>query len=146
MDAKVICGVFMTLLFFLASFYYWKCRREISAFNTELEKILKSDSVDAALNESALLAFAWRIFKKTLTRTNDKIYSTVDAAEFFSTQNLLRGMNMTFWQNYGGIFTGLGILGTFAGLTLGLDGVNMTSGDIDFAGWNWRGSFVQCDS
>ena len=38
---------------------------------------------------------------------------------------------MTFWQSYGGIFTGLGILGTFAGLTYGLSGVDMTSGDIE---------------
>ena len=29
---------------------------------------------------------------------------------------------MTFWQAYGGIFTGLGILGTFIGLTYGLSG------------------------
>ena len=38
---------------------------------------------------------------------------------------------MTFWQNYGGIFTGLGILGTFAGLTSGLQDIDMTSGDIE---------------
>lgn len=34
---------------------------------------------------------------------------------------------MSFWQAYGGIFTGLGILGTFLGLTYGLSGLDMSN-------------------
>lgn len=54
----------------------------------------------------------WKIFAKSLTTTSNAAYSTTDAADFFSTQNLTRGMNMSFWQSYSGIFTGLGILST----------------------------------
>lgn len=38
---------------------------------------------------------------------------------------------MTFWQSYGGIFTGLGILGTFVGLTIGLSGLDISGNDIE---------------
>ncbi len=107
------------------------CRRRLSAVNAEVERVLGAAAVDEALKESEVLKPAWNAFEKTLTRTDDKIYSTTDAAEFFSVQSLTQGLNMTFWQNYGGIFTGLGILGTFAGLTVGLSGVDVTSGDID---------------
>ena len=107
------------------------CRRKLSAVNDEVERVLAAVAVDEALKESALLKPAWNAFEKTLTRTDDAVYSTTDAAEFFSMQSLTQGLNMTFWQNYGGIFTGLGILGTFVGLTVGLSGVDVTSGDID---------------
>lgn len=92
---------------------------------------LRAAAVDEALKESEVLKPAWNAFEKTLTRTDAAVYSTTDAAEFFSVQSLTQGLNMTFWQNYGGIFTGLGILGTFFGLTVGLYGVDVTSGDID---------------
>lgn len=118
----VVAGLFVA--------YYLFCARKIRNINRQIEHVLESDNLAAALSESTLLAPAWKLFEKSLTRTPDKIFSTIDAAEFFSERTLTRGMNMTFWQAYGGIFTGLGILGTFAGLTFGLGRIEMTS-DIE---------------
>ena len=101
--------------------YYFFCARKILDINKQIKNV-------DAVKESESLKPLWTAFEKTLT---DKKYSTIDAAEIFNTQNLTRGMNMTFWQNFGGIFTGLGILGTFAGLTFGLSGLDVTRGDID---------------
>lgn len=111
--------------------WYFVCARKILSVNAAIKTALAAENIAAALKSSPLLAPAWRSFEQTLTRTSDAVYSTIDAAEFFSERTLTRGMNMSFWQAYGGIFTGLGILGTFAGLTFGLSGVDMTSGDID---------------
>ena len=97
--------------------YYFCCAKKIRVINEQIK------SIDA-VKESEF----WAAFKATLI---DEKYSTVDAAEIFNVQNLTRGMNMTFWQNYGGIFTGLGILGTFIGLTFGLSGVDMTNDDVE---------------
>ena len=127
----IISGVFIFLLIVAAVWYQIKCRAKISAVNSDIEKVLVDSDLAEALKNSESLAPAWKNFEKSLTKVDDKFYSTIDAAEFFNPQNLTRGMNMTFWQNYGGIFTGLGILGTFAGLTFGLRGVDMTSGDIE---------------
>ncbi len=120
--------VVAAILFVIYIFFFaWKIRN----INKEIETVINSQDINAAFEETKLLKAVWKNFEKTLTRTDEKIYSTTDAAEFFNPQNLTSGMNMNFWQAYGGIFTGLGILGTFAGLTFGLSGVDMTSGDIE---------------
>ena len=119
------------MLAFAAVYYWFNCRRRILAINDEVERVLKAKDIAAALTESKSIAPLWRGFEQTLTKTQERAYSTTDAAEFFTPQALTRDMNMTFWQSYGGIFTGLGILGTFAGLTVGLSGVDMTSNNIE---------------
>lgn len=77
----------------------------------------------------------WQDFEKSLTRYKDdkteQIYSVADVSEYFSFHNFTQGMNISFWQSYGGTFTGLGILGTFFGLTFGLSKMDMTSSDIE---------------
>lgn len=77
----------------------------------------------------------WQDFERSLTRYKDlqleQVYSVVDASEYFSFHNFTQGMNLSFWQSYGGTFTGLGILGTFFGLTFGLSQMNMSSTDIE---------------
>ena len=77
----------------------------------------------------------WSDFKKSLTRHKDfdseKIYSSTGAVDYFSFHNFTRGLNLSFWNGYGGTFTGLGILGTFFGLTVGLNGIDMTSSDVE---------------
>ena len=77
----------------------------------------------------------WQDFEKSLTRYKDdqteQLYSVVDASEYFSFQNFTQKINLTFWQGYGGTFTGLGIFGTFFGLTFGLSQMDMSSTDIE---------------
>lgn len=127
MTTWLISGFFIFLLIAAGIHYKSKCRKEISAINAELENITKwlekpryYKDIDASFNNHKRLNPTWKNFKDSLTAEK---YSTTDAAEFFNVTNLTRGINMTFWQGYGGIFTGLGILGTFAGLTVGLGGV-----------------------
>lgn len=115
----------------LFAIYYYFCAGKILSLNAEVEQILKAQDVAAALKKSETLASAWKAFANSLTKADDVHYSTVDASEFFSVAALTQGLNMTFWQSFGGIFTGLGILGTFAGLTYGLYDLNITNGDID---------------
>ncbi len=128
--------------FAVAVFLFWCwyrfCLKEIQAVNGEIEKFLawlnpdrEFQDIDAEFKNHNRLLPVWKNFEKTLTKTGDAAYSTTEAADFFSPQNLTRGMNMPFWQAYGGIFTGLGILFTFWGLTNGLSGVDMTGGDIE---------------
>lgn len=131
MVTKIICGIGLSFIVVAIGFYIWKCYGEILKLNAEIKRVLGAQNFIDALKKSERLAPAWRAFEKSLTRTNDGVYSTTEAAEFFSVRTLTQGLNMTFWQNYGGIFTGLGILGTFFGLTVGLIGVDITSGDID---------------
>ncbi len=115
----------------LFTVYYHLCAGKIWSLNAEIKQALKAQDVAAALKKSKPIESAWKAFANSLTKADDVLYSTVDASEFFSVAALTQGLNMTFWQSFGGIFTGLGILGTFFGLTFGLYGVDMTSGDIE---------------
>lgn len=97
--------------------------------------VAKFEDIRKKFNECETIRAIWNDFDKSLTHYKDgveeRMYSIVAASEYFSFQNFTQGMNMTFWQGYGGTFTGLGILGTFAGLTVGLSGIDMTSSDIE---------------
>lgn len=76
----------------------------------------------------------WTEYSGTLIRMNNdygtSVYSTTEADNYFNFSTLSEGIDIPFWQNTGGIFTGLGILGTFAGLTLGLTHLDITSNDV----------------
>lgn len=88
-------------------------------------------SLDAELSEQALLKPLWNKYKKSLAFTSGggmvKVYSTVDATEYVYPAALLGGLNAGFWSGLAGLFTGIGILGTFFGLTLGLAGIDTSS-------------------
>ncbi len=128
---EIIFAISIVVVAILFAVYYKDCAANISAVNAELKNLIRwlgkpreFKDIDASFKNHKRLTPIWTDFKKTLVAEK---YSTTNAAEFFNMTNLTVGMNMTFWQGYGGIFTGLGILGTFAGLTLGLYGVDMTS-------------------
>ena len=72
----IICGVFLVSIAVAAVKYVSKCRRRLSDVNTEIERVLASGAVDEALKESKLLKPAWNAFEKTLTRSDDAVYST----------------------------------------------------------------------
>ena len=59
------------------------------------------------------------------------MYSTQAASDYFSVSSLAKDVNINFWQNLGSIFTGLGILGTFIGLTFGLSSPELASNDVE---------------
>ena len=93
------------------------------------------EKIKSEFNKHPTIRLIWDDFRKSLTHHKDdkteQMYSIADSSEYFSFQNFTQGMNMSFWQGYGGIFTGLGILGTFLGLTIGLNGIDMTSPDVE---------------
>ena len=43
---------------------------------------------------------------------------------------MTKDISMSYWQNFGSVFTGIGLLGTFLGLVLGLEGVDLSSSDV----------------
>lgn len=106
---------------------YWSGFSRQSA-STKFQEINKKLSDD-----SSLVKEAWLDFRDTLVYEKDPVNdsitvvrSTVDASIYFNDTMLLskREVNIDFFNAVPGFLTGLGILGTFLGLTLGL-------GDID---------------
>lgn len=139
------CNVVFILLF---SFAAWCCyyffRRPLFAIQQQIralsgslknytnENIIYSfETLDAKLKQHPLAAVPWEKYKKNLARRKDedivRIYSTVEAEEYFNTPAFTGSVYLQFFSGMAGIFTGLGILGTFVGLTIGLYGIDTSS-------------------
>lgn len=138
----------VAIMFIIAGFYYIKCIvplnkvvQNISIIRNELSKydVVSSSEhyqdIDDLFNNNESLKEVWEDYSKTLinvdTFEGETIkYSTELAEDYFNMSIICSHVNLMFWQNLGGIFTGIGILGTFAGLTLGIQQIDITSSDI----------------
>ena len=148
MSFIIIIGFFLATIV-VASIYYIDFCKKIKTINANIDKSVKwlkklpdgdntdrFHDIDAELKKNDSISVIWQDFSKSLTPYTDEdgqqaVYSISDAAAFFSYSQFMQKFNMSFWNTYSGIFTGLGILGTFLGLTSGLYRIDMTSSDIN---------------
>lgn len=89
------------------------------------------ESLSQEMENSDLIKGIWRKYQRTLISIPGKDglekYSTVESESYFSVAAFTEGMKGGLWSGLAGTFTGIGILGTFIGLTIGLAGVNTSS-------------------
>ncbi len=150
----IIIGAFLVLMFIAIVAYFAFFYGKLKKVDTEIQNLIRYlnslkkqaaddinfyvqnfEDIDRKFKTYGTVRPIWNDFRKSLIHHKDidheQMYSVTDASEYFSFQNFTQKMNLTFWQGYGGTFTGLGILGTFFGLTVGLSGLDMTSSDIE---------------
>ena len=75
----------------------------------------------------------WLEFDETLVSSPDKqqLWNTIDADYFFNTSTLAAGITESrLIAAVPGFLTALGVIGTFAGLQLGLSGLNLDQGSL----------------
>lgn len=140
----IILTIGIVVVMLVVMYRYWKnfYKKQdliIISINDTLEKIGKLEIKNASDNyediknifiKSDLLKSAWLGYKKNhffMKDINGKtvVFTTDDADNYFNYNNLTSQYNAMFWQNLGGVFTGLGILGTFVGLSVGLGTINL---------------------
>lgn len=71
----------------------------------------------------------WKEFDETLVLSSDgeRLYNTLDAAHFFNTSTLARGLTENrLLAAVPGFLTGIGVIGTFAGLQMGLGALELS--------------------
>lgn len=89
------------------------------------------ESLSQEMENSDLIKGIWRKYQRTLISIpgNDGLekYSTVESESYFSVAAFTEDMKGGLWSGLAGTFTGIGILGTFIGLTIGLAGVDTSS-------------------
>lgn len=91
-----------------------------------MEKAFQIKPVDVGL--------LWREFDESLVASPDQkyLYNTLDAEHFFNSRNLAKGLTGSRLLAAAPSFlVAIGVLGTFVGLTVGLDQLNVESSDID---------------
>lgn len=68
----------------------------------------------------------WKKFERTLFKSKaEGVLMTQDPEAFYNDQTLLDNLPLDLFHAMPGIFTGLGLLGTFAGITAGISGIDL---------------------
>ena len=113
---------------------------DIKQVNEKIANISEEDAVNNfeninnIFNRHSGISDIWKEYSKTLISImhggKHEIYSTEEASSYFNFENITAKIDIPFWQNLGGVFTGIGILGTFLGLTIGLKDIDINTSDI----------------
>lgn len=115
-----------------------KIIRELEQMSVELKDINSSnfESKYQEINEFMKdekyqnLSEVWRYFSSTFIKKEKSIFKTQDAEVFFNPDALLKEkMNYKLVNYIPQMLMGLGMLGTFLGLSLGLSELNLTQGN-----------------
>ncbi|MCI6283414.1 anti-phage ZorAB system protein ZorA [Selenomonas sp.] len=97
--------------------------------------VRRFEDISKLFLENVSLRNVWLEYRKTLVRSIDadgeeRLFSAIDASAFFCHRELTKSAHVSYWQNFGGVFTGVGIFGTFLGLTFGIWGIDLSSTDV----------------
>jgi len=130
-SALVILFLWVIFLFFLifALKKYTESRRNVKFYTLLLNGITQDhlaeqrrDIINTALKNKAC-GYLWREFDESLVYSADgkRLFNTLDAAHFFNTTTLSRGLTENrLLAAVPGFLTAVGVIGTFAGLQMGL--------------------------
>lgn len=147
-QSYILNGVFFLIFAFIIKKYYDNCycqcdrlgsmlvqtAQKLKEFS-KLEYDARFYDIDNVLSENNFLKDAWNEYKKTLTKAQESdrthLYSTQAVSDYINFSSVTRNINIEFWQNIGGVFTGIGIFGTFLGLVFGLYSIDVTTANID---------------
>jgi len=106
--------------------------KKISAFDEGVIEVF--DQVKELFLGNALLKYHWDEYEATLIKRNEpcRVYKTEEAEAYFNEERILSSsrLNVRYWYAVPGILVGLGIFGTFVGLTFGLSTFKTGSSDI----------------
>lgn len=126
-------GLMIVFLFFWFGWkYLWPLRRVTTAMRTAKNRVTGTHDAPEKLfpNGPTQLKELWEAFlrdrKETTNPHKGREISTLDPSEVFYDDAVFGAYNRNFAVTLAGFFTGLGILGTFAGLVIGLEGIDIT--------------------
>lgn len=95
----------------------------------EIDKFFKN------YDQKSKIRHYWLEFSETLVRKGDIVYNTLDSEHFFSHDNIIeQPLGIDFTKNLPGIFTALGIMGTFLGIYIGLGQASKSIKDMGNSG------------
>ena len=138
----IILVVAVTFIFFFLKSKK-RCEKEITRVLKFVQKFKREtlsqnfEELNQKLSNDSFIGHFWSEFVKTLIITKNKegkelIFRSVDAKYFFNEENLIYPkINLQLYKTVPAILTGLGILGTFLGLTFGLSKINLSTSDVN---------------
>lgn len=134
--------LFLALVFVLwATTGYFRANERLRFYRSLIngmsaEELLEKrrDIVNLAFEKSENYGKLWREFDESLVniQAKQRLCNTLDSAHFFNTHSLARGLTENrLLAAVPGFLTAIGVLGTFAGLELGLSGLDLSPEEND---------------
>ena len=136
--------IFISVSFFIFSLVkFIQSRGNTSAYFSLIKGMNQSelaekrrDIKNKAAQKKEYFGRLWREFDESLVLHRDeegsyRLSNTLDAAHFFNTHSLARGLTENrLLAAVPGLLTAVGVIGTFAGLQMGLAGIDLSSDDV----------------
>jgi uncharacterized protein YoxC len=126
----VLRGFLLVLFVYAIGGAVWLLVRTYTIRNSMagmLERIGSDSSVGEGIDGTPL-ANAWRQYKRTFVKSFEK--TEEEATQFFNERAVIGGyLNLRYWKAVPNILIGIGILGTFVGLTYGISSFETDSVD-----------------
>lgn len=111
----------------------YRAKRAFEYAADQLDSVESPDGIDVFPHNAGHLNSLWGEFlqerKDAVVEVNGEAVSTVAPEDVFTEEKVLHGYNRNIAVTLAGVFTGLGILGTFLGLVVGMSEINMQDAD-----------------
>jgi hypothetical protein len=104
-------------------------QRFIPAQAGESLALERLEELSATISGDPLIGHAWDEFRETLVTVEGRLFNTDQAERFFSESYLLRELPK-YAEAVPGVLTGLGLLGTFVALLVGLAELKVVDGNV----------------
>jgi ABC-type transporter Mla subunit MlaD len=129
------------IAFSFLAYHYSRARQRISAISSLISSQTRADlaenrqeTLEKALSlKTKEAGNLWREFDESLVFSSDQkfLFNTLDAEHFFNSQSLAHGLTSSrLLAATPSFLTAIGVLGTFIGLTLGLNQLQINSSDV----------------
>ena len=107
------------------------CKEEYKLYNIKeaIKKILNNDNILDSLKETKIAPLAETYSKTIIIETHDDKKSNIPASEYINDYSVCKynKLNLRMLDTAAGTLVGLGLLGTFLGLTLGIKGFDSSN-------------------
>lgn len=107
------------------------CKEEYKLYNIKeaIKKILNNDNILDSLKETKIAPLAETYSKTIIIETHDGKKSNIPASEYINDYSVCKynKLNLRMLDTAAGTLVGLGLLGTFLGLTLGIKGFDSSN-------------------
>ncbi|MFZ5688025.1 MAG: anti-phage ZorAB system protein ZorA [Bacillota bacterium] len=147
---SIITTVFLIFLFSFVGLQFMKFYQDCKNIRTNIastKTVINKYSSQAISNNYEMfnqeisavpvIGDLWSEYNKTLLKVqnqdgSEEVFSTIDAGYFLNDSNIIASrINLQFFNAIPGILTGLGILGTFIGLTIGIGQIQLGSDNVE---------------
>lgn len=105
--------------------------RKLHSANAQIKKALEGDDIIESFKETKMEGLSETYKKSINIKTQDGIKTNTPSAYFFTDDNVAKSqkLNLHMLDSASGTLVGLGLLGTFLGLTVGIAGFDSSNSD-----------------